>query len=148
MFVLNFVISGKVTSLAKVIKNVKRSKYSFHYFSAKHTPSATLNFIDVFSLFCNYLLLKKGGDHLIEQTWNPFIQRYCVLSLIEIGPVVLEKKIFKFRQCNFAILLKYYLPLEKGGAIHLNKLESPSPKNALCQVWLKLALWFWGRRKK
>ena len=27
-----------------------------------------------------------------------------------------------------------YLPLEKGGALHLNKLESPSPKDALCQV--------------
>ena len=36
-------ISGKVTSLPKVIKYVKRSKYSFHDFSAKHTPSATLN---------------------------------------------------------------------------------------------------------
>ena len=43
LFVLNFVISGKVTSLPKVIKYVKRSKYSFHNFSAKHTPSATLN---------------------------------------------------------------------------------------------------------
>ena len=42
MFVLNFVISGKVSSLPKVIKYVKRSKYSFHDFSAKHTPSATL----------------------------------------------------------------------------------------------------------
>ena len=36
-------------------------------------------------------------------------------------------------------------PLEKGGALHLNKLESPSPKDALCQVWLKLAQWFWRR---
>ena len=26
---------------------------------------------------------------------------------------------------------------------HLKKLESPSPKNALCQDWLKLAHWFW-----
>ena len=47
LFVLNFVISGKVTSLPKVIKYVKRSKYSFHDYSfhdfrAKHTPSATL----------------------------------------------------------------------------------------------------------
>ena len=25
--------------------------------------------------------------------------------------------------------------------LYLNKLESPSPKNALCQVWLKLAQW-------
>ena len=31
-----------------------------------------------------------------------------------------------------------YLPLEKGGTLDLNKLESPSPKDALCQVWLKL----------
>ena len=25
-------------------------------------------------------------------------------------------------------------------------IESPSPKDALCQVWLKLAQWFWRRR--
>ena len=34
-----------------------------------------------------------------------------------------------------------YLPLEKGGALHLNKLESSSPKDALWQVWF-------SRRKK
>ena len=66
-------------------------------------------------------------------------------SLVEIGPVVLEKKIFKFRKCIFS-LFRNYLPLGKGGALHLNKLESPSPKDALCQVWLKLAQWFWRRR--
>ena len=60
--------------------------------------------------------------------------------MFEIGQQDLEKKIFKFvnvfsKFCN-------YLPLEKGTALHLNKLESPSPKDALCQVWLKLALWF------
>ena len=36
--------------------------------------------------------------------------------------------------CNLWIKKKLYL--------HLNKLESPSPKDALCQVWLKLAQWF------
>ena len=30
--------------------------------------------------------------------------------------------------------------------LHLNKLESHSPKEVLCQVWLKLAQWFWRRR--
>ena len=30
----------------------------------------------------------------------------------------------------------YYLPFEKGVALHLNKRESPSPKYALCQVGL------------
>ena len=34
---------------------------------------------------------------------------------------------------------------KKDGSLHLNKLESPSPKDALCQVWLKLAQWFWRR---
>ena len=29
--------------------------------------------------------------------------------------------------------------------LHLKKVESPSPKDALCQVWLKLAQWFWRR---
>jgi hypothetical protein len=58
--------------------------------------------------------------------------------LIEIGPMVLEK-ILKCFVC-------YYLPLEKGTALHLNKLESPSSKDDLCQVWLKLAQWFWRRR--
>ena len=28
----------------------------------------------------------------------------------------------------------------------LNNLESPSPKDALWQVWLKLAQWFWRRQ--
>ena len=36
--------------------------------------------------------------------------------------------------------------MEISGALHLNKLESPSPKDALCQVLLKLTKWFWRRR--
>ena len=37
--------------------------------------------------------------------------------------------------------------MEKGRALHLNKLESSSPKDALlCQAWLKLAQRFWRRR--
>ena len=44
---------------------------------------------------------------------------------------------------NVFSLFRNYLPLEKDSALHLNKLESPSPKNALCQVWL--IQWFWGR---
>ena len=44
--------------------------------------------------------------------------------MVDTDPVVLEKKIFKkFCQCILAI--SYYLPLEKGGALHLNKIESP-----------------------
>ena len=37
---------------------------------------------------------------------------------------------------------------KKGGALHLNKLESTSPKDALCQYCLKLNQVFQGRRHK
>ena len=46
----------------------------------------------------------------------------------------------------YFLLFRNYLPLEKGGALHLNKLKSPSAKDALRQVWLKLAQWFYRRR--
>ena len=58
-----------------------------------------------------------------EQTWNPFTKRCIVLCLFEIGPVVLEKKIFIFPQCIFAIFIsRNYLPLEKG-VVDLNPLH-------------------------
>jgi hypothetical protein len=45
-------------------------------------------------------------------------------------------------------LFRYYLPLERGFPFSLNKLDSPSPKDDLCQVWLKLVQWFWRRSRK
>ena len=39
-------------------------------------------------------------------------------------------------------LFCYYLQLEEGMTLHLKKLESPSPKNAMWQVWLELDMWF------
>ena len=36
-------------------------------------------------------------------------------------------------------LLRNLFPFEKGVALHLNKLESPLPKDALCQVLMELA---------
>ena len=47
--------------------------------------------------------------------------------MVEIGPVILEEKNFKCR---------IHYPLEKGISLHFKKHESPSPKNALCQVLL------------
>ena len=55
-----------------------------------------------------------------------------------------EEEIFNL--VNVFSLFRNYLPLEKVGAFHLNKLESPSPKDALSQVWLKLTQWFWRKR--
>ena len=51
-------------------------------------------------------------------------------SLDEFGPV--EKRFLIF--ANVVLLSSYFLPLEEGVAVHLNKIESPSPKDALCHV--------------
>jgi hypothetical protein len=58
--------------------------------------------------------------------------------------VVLEKIFFNI----FLVFLHfcYYLPLEMTNGHHMNKSESPSPKDDLDQVWLKLVQWFWRRR--
>ena len=45
------------------------------------------------------------------------------------------------------MFFRYFMiisPLERAMALHLNKLESPSLKDA----WLKLAQWYWRRSKK
>ena len=101
--------------------------------------------LSMYFQFHNYLPLEKNWPF----TWtnlNPFTQGLIMPSLVEIGPVVLEKKIFWNLSMYFSLICNH-LPLEKSGALHLNKLESPSPKDDLCQVWLKLAQWFWRRWK-
>ena len=84
--------------------------------------------------------------HLRNQlTSMKTFKQSCDYIYHEIGPVVL-KKVFKFCQCILAFL--NYLPLEKGRIFHLNKLECPSPENSLCQVWLKMAHWFFLKNLK
>ena len=49
---------------------------------------------------------------------------------------------------KFVWKFQFYLPLEKGVILHLNKFETFLSKDALCQDWLKLAQRFWIRGKK
>ena len=65
-------------------------------------------------------------------------------SLLDSCLVVLEKKILKFFD-NFFLLFCYYIQFEKGMVIQLNKLETPTQKDVLCQVWLIFAEWFLRR---
>ena len=48
---------------------------------------------------------------------------------------------------NVFSLFRNYLPSKKSVALHLNNLESPSPRYALYQVLLKFAQWFMRRWK-
>ena len=72
----------------------------------------------------------------IWRNLNPFHPRMLVPSLVEIGTLVLKKKSFKFSECIFSILK--LSPLWACGP----SIKYPLPKDTLCQVWLKLAQWF------
>ena len=61
-------------------------------------------------------------------------------NLVEIAPVVVERKSFKI--CKYILAISKVSPLEKGQSPYLNKFESPFPIDALRQGWLKLAQWF------
>ena len=52
-----------------------------------------------FRYFVINVLGNKSGP-LFEQTWMPFTQICFVSRLVEIGPVIMEKKIYLFRQCD------------------------------------------------
>ena len=104
------------------------------------------NFINVFSLFRNYLLLEKGGALHLNKLEFPSPKDALCQVWLKLAQWFWRKRFFNF--VNVFSLFRNYLPLEKGGALHLNKLESPPPKDVLCQVWLKLAQWFWRRRWK
>lgn len=60
-----------------------------------------------------------------------------VPSWVETGPVFLEKNIWKWRQCIFAIFV-IIVSFEKDLPLHLKKLESSSATDAFLQFWLKL----------
>jgi len=58
------------------------------------------------------------------------------------GPVIYEKKIFKYLSISFFFIFCLLRGPKQGQPLHLNKSESPSPTDASYQVCLKLAHWF------
>ena len=87
---------------------------------------------------------KKRGPSF-EQPSIPFTQACFVPSLEASTQWLLRTRFLKF--VNVFSLFRYYLSLENNMSLHLNKLESPSPMDALCQVLLKIAQWFLRRWK-
>ena len=65
------------------------------------------------------LFLEKGVLLQLEQARILFTPRNSVILDIYIY-------FFFFKLDNIFLLLRYHLPLEKGGPIHLNKFESPT----------------------
>ena len=97
-----------------------------------------------FRYFCNNLPLEMGWVLHLNKRESPSSKDALCQVWLKMAQWFWRKRYLNF--VNVFSLFHNYLPLEKGGALHLKKLESPSPKDALCQVWLKLAQWFWRRR--
>ena len=104
-----------------------------------------LNFVNVFSLCSYYLPLKKVGPFIWTNLSPDHHQRMHYAKFRLNWPSGSGEDFF-LNFVNVFSLYSNYLPLRKGGALHLNKLEFSTPKDALCQVSLKLAQWFWRRR--
>ena len=102
-----------------------------------------LNFVNVFSLFRNYLPLEKGGALHLNKVESPSLKDALCKVWLKFVQWFWRKIFLNF--VNVFSLYRNYLPLEKNGALHLKILKSPSPKDALCLVWLKLAQWFWKK---
>ena len=105
-----------------------------------------LNFVNVFSLFHNYLTLEKGGALHFNKFESPSSKYALCQVWLKLAQCFWRRRFLNF--VNIFSLFIDYLPLEKDGTLHLNKLESPSPKDALCQDLLKLVMWFWRRKWK
>ena len=97
-----------------------------------------------FRYFRNYLTLEKNRTLHLNKLESLSPKNALCQVWLKLAQGSWRRRFLNF--VNVFSIFRNYLPLEKGGALHLNKLESPSPKDALCQVWLKLAQWFWRRR--
>ena len=104
------------------------------------------NFVNVFLQFRNYLLLEKGEALHLNKLEFPLPKDALCQVWLKLVQWLWTRRFLNL--VNVFSLFHNYLPLDKEGTLHLNKLESPSSKDALCQVWLKLAQWFWRRRWK
>ena len=117
-----------------------------------HGPHRSPEFKSINTYDYNITLIKKRKKNIIY-----FIIIYCFFIWRNLNPphlcqvwLKLAQWFWRRRFLNFVnvfSLLHNYLPMEKDWDLHLNKPESLSPKDALCQVWLKLAQWrrrFWN----
>ena len=99
---------------------------------------------------CNFTILQlspleKRNSPSIEQIWI-FLAQGCFVPIWLYWPSGSGEEDFLNTSMYFSYSKLSPLWNRAGPSLNLNKLESPLPKDALCQVWLKLAQWFWRRR--
>ena len=94
-------------------------------------------FVDIFELFHNYLSFEKGvAFHLYKLEYPLPKDDFCQVLF-----KLVQRFLRRFlNSVHVFFLFRNYLPLGKGMVLHLNKLESPLPKDAFCQVLVKIDL--------
>ena len=103
------------------------------------------------SMYFRYFVIifpfKKGMALHLNKLESPPPKNALCQCWLKLAQWFWEEDFF-FNFVNVFSLFRNYLPLDEGVALHMNKLESSSHKDALCQVWLKLAQLIWRRRWK
>jgi hypothetical protein len=99
-----------------------------------------------FAFFFRLSPLWRGPGPIFENLESPLPKDDLCQVWLKLACWLWRRRFLK----NFSefLLFRDYLPLEKSNPLHLNNLEFPPPKDDLCQVWLKLAQWFWKRSRK
>ena len=104
-----------------------------------------------FSMYLYYFPIispLRRGWPFIRTNLNPLHQGILCAKLdcVEIDQWFRSRRFLKV--VNFFLLFPNYIHFRKGVTLHLNKLETPSPRETLYQILLKLAQWFWRWRLK
>ena len=88
--------------------------------------------------------LGKGRGASFGQTWIPSAKDALCNVWLKLAQWFWWRRFLKF--VKVFLLFRYIISPWKKAGPSLIKMNSPSAKDALCQVWLKLAQWFWRRR--
>jgi hypothetical protein len=91
--------------------------------------------------FCNYLPFDEDLVLNLNNLEFPWLKDNLYQVWLKLVRWFWRRRFLKI--FSVFLLFPYYLPLEWGVALHMNKSESPLPKDNLCQLWLQLAKRFW-----
>ena len=110
-------------------------RWNWHRGSREEDFFFNLNF-KILSMYFHYFVIVSPWKMVWSFIWKKLnsLHKDALYEVWLKCPSCSWEKDSKFRQCIFAILK--YLPLEKGVALHLNKLEFPTPKGAFSKFRL------------
>ena len=85
------------------------------------------------SMYFRYLPFEESRALRLKKTESPSPKNALRHVWLKFAQWFWRRRYLNF--VNVFALFRNYLPFEKGGALHLNNIETPLPTDALCQVW-------------